>query len=149
MSVSADKAFSSQVSSWHVACSMAICFSRCALRHQQAAVVALKCRFQDYFLQTLSTNMKQKSAIARCALLLQPRDQQTMHWAAEMAVRLLQERHATQNHSSSSSSSSCWEPWIASLPQHVATPAEFTADEVQQLVLPSTVQVRCLICHTS
>ncbi|WIA16910.1 hypothetical protein OEZ85_013837 [Tetradesmus obliquus] len=63
-----------------------------------------------------------------------------------MALRLLRERHASRQHNSSSSSSSgtssssFWQPWLASLPQHVPTPLEFTAAEVQQLVLPSTIQ---------
>jgi hypothetical protein len=72
-----------------------------------------------------------------------------MHWAAELALRLLQERHAAQNIDSSSSGSSFWQPWIASLPERVVTPLEFTEEEVQALVLPSTIQVRCNCynCH--
>jgi hypothetical protein len=89
-------------------------------------------------------------------MLLQPGGQQRMHWAAEMALRLLQQRHAAQQHSSSSSSSgssssggSFWQCWIDSLPQAVVTPVEFTADEVQALVLPGTIQVSALLaCYT-
>lgn len=80
-----------------------------------------------------------------------------MHWAAAMALKLLQERHSCRQSSSSStdqysdasassSDSSCWQPWIASLPQSVVTPAEFTSEEVQQLVLPSTRQVKPQHC---
>jgi hypothetical protein len=71
-----------------------------------------------------------------------------MHWAAEMGLRLLQERHACRTNSSSNSSSSSskdacfWGPWMESLPQSAVTPVEFTAAEVQQLVMPSAVQVR-------
>jgi hypothetical protein len=74
--------------------------------------------------------------------ILQAADDLQMHWAAEMGLRLLQERHA--HHSSSSSSEGFWGIWIDSLPQHVVTPVEFTAAEVQQLVMPSAVQVRAL-----
>jgi hypothetical protein len=74
-----------------------------------------------------------------------------MHWAAEMALRLLQERHAAQQNNSSSSSSSFWQPWVASLPEHVVTPVEFTEEEVQALVLYSTIQVgyNCYISYIS
>lgn len=81
-----------------------------------------------------------------------------MHWAAEMAFRLLEERHACRSSSAASSSSNggssnggsstsdggsgCWQQWIDSLPLSVVTPVEFTTEEVEQLVLPSTVQVR-------
>jgi hypothetical protein len=71
-----------------------------------------------------------------------------MHWAAEMGLRLLQERHSCRTNSSSSSSDrssedACfWGAWIESLPQSAVTPVEFTAAEVQQLVMPSAVQVR-------
>ncbi|KAF6253661.1 hypothetical protein COO60DRAFT_1703728 [Scenedesmus sp. NREL 46B-D3] len=71
-----------------------------------------------------------------------------VHWAAEMGLRLLQERHACRNSSSKGStndrSHSCsggfWGAWIESLPRHAVTPVEFTAAEVQQLVVPSAVQ---------
>jgi hypothetical protein len=80
-------------------------------------------------------------------LLLQPGSQQTMHWAAEIALRLLQERHAQQ--SDSSSGSSFWQPWIASLPERVVTPVEFTEEAVQALVLPSTIQVGIYVLNVS
>ncbi|KAF6251907.1 hypothetical protein COO60DRAFT_577679 [Scenedesmus sp. NREL 46B-D3] len=71
-----------------------------------------------------------------------------VHWAAEMGLRLLQERHACRNSSSKGStidrSESCsggfWGAWVESLPRHAVTPVEFTAAEVQQLVMPSAVQ---------
>lgn len=74
-----------------------------------------------------------------------------VHWAAEMGLRLLQERHACRNSSSKGStidrSESCsggfWGAWVESLPRHAVTPVEFTAAEVQQLVMPSAVQVGC------
>jgi hypothetical protein len=83
-------------------------------------------------------------------------DDLDMHWAADMALRLLQARHASRQQASSSSSSSSsepafWVPWVDSLPQRVVTPVEFTAQEVQQLVIPSTIQVGCqgrACCHT-
>uniref|UniRef100_A0A383V998 SET domain-containing protein n=1 Tax=Tetradesmus obliquus TaxID=3088 RepID=A0A383V998_TETOB len=72
----------------------------------------------------------------------QAADDLQMHWAAEMGLRLLQERHAHRHSSSSSSSSSggFWGTWVDSLPASVVTPVEFTAAEVQQLVMPSAVQ---------
>lgn len=83
----------------------------------------------------------------RISLLPQP--EHDMHWAADMALRLLQSRHASKhskltssdNNSSSSDHPAFWVPWVDSLPQQVVTPVEFTSAEVQQLVIPSTVQV--------
>jgi hypothetical protein len=74
----------------------------------------------------------------------QAADELELHWAAEMALRLLQARHASrhQHGGSSSRSPGFWGPWVESLPQHVVTPVEFATEEVMQLVIPSTVQVR-------
>jgi hypothetical protein len=79
-------------------------------------------------------------------LQLQSYEDLELHWAAEMALRLLQARHASSSSSSSTpsdaSSPAFWGPWVKSLPQRVVTPVDFTTEEVQQLVIPSTVQVR-------
>jgi hypothetical protein len=57
-----------------------------------------------------------------------------MHWAAEMALRLLSARAEGE--------ASGWQPWLDSLPQSVVTPVEFNDAEVALLTLPGTVQVR-------
>jgi hypothetical protein len=73
---------------------------------------------------------------------MQPSDELEMHWAAEMGLRLLQARHASEHgHGSSGGSTVDWGPWIASLPARVVTPVEFTTREVEALTIPSTVQV--------
>lgn len=91
--------------------------------------------------------MKQEHTCAAA----QAYDDLEMHWAADMALRLLQARHASRQQSngsssrsssaSDSSSATFWGPWVDSLPQRVVTPVEFTTQEVEQLVMPSTVQV--------
>jgi hypothetical protein len=95
---------------------------------------------------------------ACCPSNIQTPDDLEIHWAAEMALRLLQQRHACRklqtSHSSSSSSKSSnsssggdgcfWQPWISSLPASVVTPVEFTDEEVELLVLPSAQQVGCM-----
>jgi hypothetical protein len=99
------------------------------------------------------------------AAYFQPDPELTIHWAAEMGLRLLQERHtcrqaaASRRDSSSSSSSSSssgggggggssggsggspWCDWIACLPERVITPLEFTADQVARCGVPCTTQV--------
>jgi hypothetical protein len=81
-----------------------------------------------------------------------------MHWAAEMGLRLLQERHACREaavaagggSSSSASSGSgvsdatrrCWGTWIECLPPRVVTPLEFTPEQVQRCGVPSTIKAR-------
>lgn len=79
----------------------------------------------------------------------QPAGELEIHWAAEMALRLLQARHASQHQQHHQHDSVDWGPWIASLPERVATPVEFTTSEIEQLVLPGVVQVgmkRRVVC---
>jgi hypothetical protein len=95
-------------------------------------------------------------AIPVLPLLLQSADDLELHWAADMALRLLQARHASSHQQNSSSkgtsrssdasSPAFWGPWVDSLPQHIVTPVAFTTEEVEQLVIPSTVQVSYTPC---
>ncbi|KAF8065588.1 hypothetical protein HT031_003189 [Scenedesmus sp. PABB004] len=64
----------------------------------------------------------------------QPTDELEMHWAAEMALRLLREHHAA------GAGGSAWEPWLASLPRDVPTPVEFTQREVELLAVPASIR---------
>jgi hypothetical protein len=63
-----------------------------------------------------------------------------MHWAAEMAMRLLQARHACR--SGGGGAGSEWAPWIDTLPGRVVTPVEFSPAEVERCGVPSTIHVR-------
>lgn len=76
-----------------------------------------------------------------CRPCTQPEAELRMHWAAEMALRLLRERAA--------GAASSWQPWLDALPARVATPVEFTPREVQALAVPTTVQVRAIACCCS
>jgi len=78
----------------------------------------------------------------------QPAAALRMHWAAEMGMRLLQERHACSQAGAASDAGSGskggggWCPWVAVLPQRVVTPLEFTEEEAAQCGVPATVRVR-------
>jgi hypothetical protein len=121
--------------------------------HIQHKLWSFKARSRTLKLQhTALHSAKAVCAGAWGAWQLQAAEELEMHWAAEMGLRLLQERHACLTNSSSSSSNGSsnnggndqgfWGPWIDSLPHSAVTPVEFTAGEVQQLVMPSAVQVR-------
>lgn len=83
-----------------------------------------------------------------------------MHWAVEMGMRLLEERHAAaqgaaaaaagagpsgSTGASSSAGASAgagkWRDWVACLPERVVTPLEMSEDQVARLGVPYTIRV--------
>jgi hypothetical protein len=128
-----------------------VCLHPAPLMVFSLSAVPQGCNFPNKYLQVGSrlAFLTPFGFLYCCNVSSKAADELELHWAAEMALRLLQARHASRHqHDGSSSSSSSsgspgsWAPWVDSLPQHVVTPVEFTTEEVEQLVIPSTVQVR-------
>jgi hypothetical protein len=64
-----------------------------------------------------------------------------MHWSADMAFRLLQEVHLSRQASKGESyaGGSAWGAWLPWLPAEVATPLQFSDEEVAEIQYPDTV----------